>query len=130
TGDDASIHSVSQPFCQKQLQRSELPPDAWDPIIIRDPQETREQLAKVAGDKYSYADLDDFSDLVARTVQGAPETSKVERRGVLPQAVYLEYAQDRLAAYGLQPAALGSVLSARNIIAPGGAFETGQEQVI
>src|SRR5258708_20448427 len=48
----------------------------------------------------------------------------------MAQGVYLEYAQDRLAAYGLQPAALGSVLGARNIIAPGGAFETGQQQVI
>jgi multidrug efflux pump subunit AcrB len=87
-------------------------------------------LAKVAGDKYSYADLDDFSDLIARTVQGAPETSKVERRGILPQVVYLEFSPDRLAAYGLQPAALETVLSARNIIAPGGAFETGQQQII
>jgi multidrug efflux pump subunit AcrB len=80
-----------------------LHPDAWQPIIIRDPHETPGQLAKVAGDKYSYADLDDFSDLIARTVQGAPETSKVERRGVLPQTIYLEYSQARLAAYGLQP---------------------------
>jgi multidrug efflux pump subunit AcrB len=130
TANDASIRNFIQTFFESRLQRSDLHPDAWEPIIIRDPHETREQLAKVAGDKYSYADLDDFSDLIARTVQGAPETSKVERRGVLPQAVYLEYSQDRLAAYGLQPAALGSVLSARNIIAPGGAFETGQEQVI
>src|SRR5712672_3589823 len=130
TADDTAIHAFIQAFFQKQLQRSDLHPDAWDPIIVRDPQDTREQLAKVVGDKYSYADLDDFSDLIARTVQGAPETSKVERRGVLPRAVYLEYSQDRLAAYGLQPAALGSVLSARNIIAPGGAFETGQQQVI
>src|SRR5439155_11662684 len=104
--------------------------DASEPIIIRDPQKTAERLATVAGSKYSYADLDDFSDLIARTVQGAPETSKVERRGVLPQVVYLEYAQARLAAYGLQPAALGSVLNARNVIAPGGALETGQRQVI
>src|SRR6266850_5953019 len=130
SGDDASIHSFIQVFFQKQVQRSELHPDAWEPIIIRDPKETPERLAKVAGDKYSYADLDDFSDLIARTVQGAPETSKVERRGVLPQAVYLEYSEARLAAYGLQPAALGTVLSARNIIAPGGAFETGQQRVI
>src|SRR5712664_1181460 len=130
TGDDAAIHSFIQTFFQTQLQRSELHPDAWEPIVIRDSQETPERLAKVAGGKYSYADLDDFSDLIARTVQGAPETSKVERRGVLPQVVYLEYSQARLAAYGLQPAALGSVLSARNIIAPGGAFETGQQQVI
>src|SRR5258708_38224345 len=78
TGDDASIQGFIQAFFQKQLQRSELHPDAWDPIIIRDPHETPERLAKVAGDKYSYADLDDFSDLIARTVQGAPETSKVE----------------------------------------------------
>jgi multidrug efflux pump subunit AcrB len=130
TVNDTSIRSFLRTFFQTQLQRSDLHPDAWDPIIVRDPQDTREQLAEVVGDKYSYADLDDFSDLIARTVQGAPETSKVERRGVLPRAVYLEYSQDRLAAYGLQPAELGSVLSARNIIAPGGAFETGQQQVI
>src|SRR5580692_2285568 len=130
TANDASIRNFLRTFFQTQLQRSDLHPDAWDPIIVRDPQETREQLAKVAADKYSYADLDDFSDLVARTVQGAPETSKVERRGVLPQTVYLEYSEARLAAYGLQPAALGNVLSARNIIAPGGAFETGQQDII
>ena len=128
--DDASIHTFIQAFFQTQLQRSELHPDAWEPIIIRDSQETRERLAKVAGDKYSYADLDDFSDLIARTVQGAPETSKVERRGVLPQTVYLEYSEARLAAYGLQPAALGNILSTRNIVAPGGAFETGQQEII
>ena len=130
TGDDTSIQGFIQAFFQKQLQRSELHPDAWAPIVIRDPQETPERLARVAGDKYSYADLDDFSDLIARTVQGAPETSKVERRGGLPQIVYLEYSQDRLAAYGLQPAALASVLGARNIIAPGGIYEAGQRQVI
>src|SRR5712691_11748841 len=128
--DDASIHRFVEAFFQKQLQRSDLHPDGWTPFIIRDPHDVRAKLTDVAGDKYSYADLDDFSDLIGRTVQGAPETSKVERRGLLPQVVYLEYSQDRLAEYGLQPAALGQVLRARNIIAPGGAFETGQRQII
>src|SRR6202521_5466763 len=128
--DDASIHRFVEAFFQKQLQRSDLHPDGWTPIIIRDPREVRVKLTDVVGDKYSYADLDNFSDLIARTVQGAPETSKVERRGLLPQVVYLEYSQDRLAEYGLQPAALGQILRARNIIAPGGEFETGQRQII
>jgi multidrug efflux pump subunit AcrB len=44
--------------------------------------------------------------------------------------VYLEYSQDRLAEYGLQPASLGQVLRAPNIIAPGGEFETGQRQIV
>jgi multidrug efflux pump subunit AcrB len=106
-----------------------LHPDAWDPAIIRDPSETRTKLSAVAGDKYSYAELDNFSDLIGRTVQGAPEVSKVERRGVLSQTVYLDYSQDRLAAYGLRPADLANVLSARNIIAPGGTVETGERRV-
>jgi len=128
--DDVSIHRFVEAFFQKQLQRSDLHPDGWTPIIIRDPQDVRAKLTDVAGDKYSYADLDNFSDLIARTVQGAPETSKVERRGLLPQVVYLEYSQDRLAEYGLQPAALGQVLRARNITAPAGEFETGQREII
>ena len=128
--DDASIHYFVEAFFEKQLQRSNLPPDGWSPIIIRTPDDTRAKLSDIAGDKYSYADLDNFSDLIARTVQGAPETSKVERRGLLPQVVYLEYSQDRLAEYGLQPATLGQVLRARNIIAPAGEFETGERQII
>ena len=127
---DASINRFVEAFFQRQLQRSDLHPDGWAPAIIRDPHDIRAQLTSAAGDKYSYADLDNFSDLIARTVQGAPETSKVERRGLLPQAVYLEYSQDRLAEYGLQPASLAQVLRARNIIAPGGEFETGQRQII
>src|ERR1700745_1209860 len=122
--DDSAIRAFIQRFLSDRLKRSELHPDAWELAIIRDPSETREKLASVAGDKYSYADLDDFTDLIGRTLQAATEVSKVEPRGVLPQAVYLDYSQDRLAAYGLRPADLSKVLSARNIIAPGGNIET------
>src|SRR5713101_2222775 len=68
--DDATINHFVEAFFQKQLQRADLHPDGWTPIIIRDPNEVRARLTKVAGDKYSYADLDNFSDLIGRTVQG------------------------------------------------------------
>jgi len=128
--DDGSIQAFIQRFVSERLKRSELHPDSWKPTIIRDPSETRAKLASVAGDKYSYADLENFSDLIGRTLQGALEVSKVERRGVLSQTVYLDYSQERLAAYGLRPADLSKVLSARNIIAPGGSVETGERRVI
>ena len=127
--DDSSIQAFIQRFISERLTKSELHPDAWEPVIVRDPSETRAKLAAVAGDKYSYAELDNFSDLIGRTLQGAPEVSKVERRGVLSQTIYLDYSQDRLAAYGLRPTDLSKVLSARNIIAPGGAVETGERRV-
>ncbi len=128
--DDSTIQSFIRRFIAERLKRSEVHPDAWAPAIIRDPRETRTKLANVAGDKYSYAELDNFSDLIGRTLQGAPEVSKVERRGVLSQTIYLDYSQDRLAAYGLRPTDLSKVLSARNIIAPGGTVETGERRVI
>src|SRR5260370_30651053 len=128
--DDASIHYFLEAFFENQLQRSTLPPDGWSPIIIRTPDDTRAKLSDVAGDKYTYADLDNFSGLIARPVQRSPDTSNIYRRGLLPQVVYLEYSQDRLAEYGLQPATLGQVLRARNIIAPAGEFETGERQII
>jgi len=127
---DSSIQAFIQRFISERLKRSELHPDVWYPAIIRDPKDTQTKLAQVAGDKYSYAELDNFSDLIGRTLQGAPEVSKVERRGVLSQSVYLDYSQDRLAAYGLRPADLSKILSARNIIAPGGTVETGERRVI
>lgn len=127
--DDSAIQAFITRFVSERLQRSELHPDVWEPAIIRDPSEVQTKLAKVAGDKYSYAELDNFSDFIGRTLQGASEVSKVERRGVLPQTVYLDYSQDRLAAYGLRPADLSKVLSARNIIAPGGTVETGERRV-
>jgi multidrug efflux pump subunit AcrB len=128
--DDSSIQAFIQRFLSERLQRSELHPDVWHPAIVRDPKDTQTKLAKVAGDKYSYAELDNFSDLIGRTLQGAPEVSKVERRGVLSQSIYLDYSQDRLAAYGLRPTDLSKILSARNIIAPGGTVETGERRFI
>ena len=34
--------------------------------------------------KYSYAELDNFTDLIGRTLLGVPQASRVERKGVLP----------------------------------------------
>src|SRR5712691_7903065 len=41
--DDASINRFVETFFQKQLQRSDLHPDGWTTIIIRDPHDVRTQ---------------------------------------------------------------------------------------
>ncbi len=130
THTDAEILAYIERYIRERLHVSELHPDAWGPVLIRNPQETQGKLAAVAGDKYSYRELDDFTDLTARTVLGAPQASRVQRSGVLSEQVYLDYSQQRLAAYGLQPSRLHDVLQARNIALPGGALEVGQKNVI
>jgi len=64
------------------------------------PKTQQARLAAVAGDRYSYRELDDFTDLIGRTIQGAPEVAKIDRKGVLPEQIYLNYSQERLAQYG------------------------------
>src|SRR5207244_2712623 len=49
--DDASINRFVEAFFEKQLQRSELPPDGWTPIIISGPQDVRTRLTDVARDE-------------------------------------------------------------------------------
>lgn len=120
---DEQLRSFGDRWAAENLHRSEIHPDAWKPVFIRDPAETDAKLAAIAGDKYSYRDLDDYTDLIGRTLQGAPEVAKIDRKGVLPEQIYLDYSQERLASYGLQPSNLKDILGARNITLPGGQLE-------
>jgi multidrug efflux pump subunit AcrB len=126
--DDALILAV-QRFLAERMQASELHPDAWRPVLVRDPARTTEALRAAAREKYTYRELDDFTDLIARTLQTVPQVSKIERSGVWNERVYLEYSQERLAAYGVRPANLPQLLGARNITASGGLLEAGAKNI-
>ena len=129
TFDDSTLRARGEQLIRQTLHRSEIHPDAWQPAIIRNPMETEARLAEVAGAKYSYRDLDDYTDLIQRTLQGVPETSKVTRSGVLPEQIYLDYSQQRLAQYGYDPSKLKDVLGAQNITLPAGSIEVGSKDV-
>ena len=84
---------------------------------MSDPADTARLLASVAGDKYSYREMDNFTDVIERQLKLIPLVSKVERVGVLDERVYLTYSQNRLAAYGLSPVAFLQALRQRNVTA-------------
>ena len=128
--DDATIRQRGEQLIRANLHRSEIHPDAWDPAIIRNPADTEAALQKVAGAKYSYRDLDDYTELIQRTLQGIPEASKVSRSGVLNEQIYLDYSQQRLAQYGYDPSKLKDVLNAQNITLPAGQLDVGPKDVI
>jgi multidrug efflux pump subunit AcrB len=121
--DDTTILKFVQTFMRERLGQSGFHPDVWPPALIRDPPMTAATLTAVAGDKYTYRELDDFTDLIQRILQTVPQVSRVDRSGVLPEQVFLLYSQEQLASYGVQPSKLKQILSARNIALPGGAME-------
>jgi multidrug efflux pump subunit AcrB len=127
--DDAALEAHARRFVQERLRASEFHPDAWPVAVIRDPADTTARLSGVAGDKYSYRELDDYTDLIARTLKSLPIVSKVTRAGLIDERVYLEYSQERLASYGVTVGSLERVLGARNIALPGGVIETGDKKL-
>jgi multidrug efflux pump subunit AcrB len=114
-----------QRFLRDRLRASEMHPDAWTAIVVRDPADAEAKLAAVAGDKYTYRELDDYTDLITRTLKTLPVVSKITRSGLLDERVFLEYSQERLASYGVSPGTLRDVLAGRNITATGGILEVG-----
>jgi len=128
--DDATIYAFGNTFVQSRLHESEIHPDVWPPILVHDASQVGPALAANPGNKYTYHELENFTDLLARALQGAPEVSRVDSAGVLPEQIYLDYSQERLASYGLQPANLRGILNARNITLPGGALEAGAKNII
>ena len=90
TADDAALAEYAHRFTRERLRASEFHPDAWPVVVVRDPADTLARLESVAGDKYSYRELDDFTDLIARTLKTLPIVSKVTRSGLRQEQIYLE----------------------------------------
>ncbi len=126
---DAEVRAYGQQFMDRRIQLSDVHPDSWGPIIIRDPQSTGERLAEVASNRYSYRQLDDFTDLIQRTLQRVPLVAKVQRAGVLPEQIYLDYSHERLASFDFPVARIKELLNARNVTAPAGVLETQTKNV-
>ncbi|WP_444901727.1 efflux RND transporter permease subunit [Microbulbifer sp. SSSA007] len=117
---DKQLAEARKLFLIQRLSAQTFFPDAWQPIIVRDLASTRARLSMVAGAKYSYRQLDDFSELVAANIRTLPQVKRVLRSGVLHQQVNLIYSQERLASYDLRPDMIAPILNARNNIIPGG----------
>jgi multidrug efflux pump len=101
-------------------QRADIHPDVWDPIVITPGVSLVDLLAREAGPKYSYRELDDFTDRIEKAIRIAPEASRVTRVGVIEEQIEARYSQNRLAALGIVPAAIRGVLQSRNTTLPAG----------
>lgn len=127
--DEAAFRDYLRDYGERFLKRSEFHPDVWEGALIHDPADTEARLAEVAGDKYTYRELEHYTELIQRSLHGIPSVSKIDRSGVLDERIYLTYSQERLAASGIQPSRLRDILSARNARVAGGVVEIAGKNV-
>ncbi len=121
--DRAALADALHRVMTERLQPAEYHPDIWDAAIVGDPAQTEQALAAVAGDRYTYRELDQFTDVIKRTLQTVPEVSKVFRAGILPEQIFLDYSQEALTTAGVPLSRLAEILNARNITLPGGSLD-------
>ena len=121
TGDDIGASSRAVERVWEELpQRADIHPDVWDPIVITPGVSLVDVLSREAGPKYSYRELDDFTDRIEKAIRIAPEAARVTRVGVIEEQIEARYSQNRLAALGIEPAAIQGVLQTRNTTLPAG----------
>ena len=134
---DDQVRALLGDFLREHYPQSHWEPDVWPPFIVRNVSEVHAKLASVAGEKYSYRELDQFTDVMEKALLatgrkdvGAPLVSKVDRAGILPEKVYLLYSQERLASYGIKTGTLSNILRGRNLTSGGGEIDAGGKNVL
>jgi multidrug efflux pump subunit AcrB len=123
SADPSRLRAALQRVMTERLSPAEYHPDIWDAAIVGDPAQTEQALTAVAGDRYTYRELDQFTDVIKRTLQTVPEVSKVFRAGILPEQIFLDYSQEALTTAGVPLSRLAEILNARNITLPGGMLD-------
>jgi len=120
---DTALTGYARRFAETTLHAAEFHPDGWPAVVIRDPADAEARLAAAAGAKYTYRELDEYTDLIRRTLQSVPLVTKVSRSGILDEQVLLTFSQERLASYGLVTTRLKDIVTARNIPVAAGTMD-------
>src|SRR5215472_16603815 len=119
------LYREIQRLWEQMPQRADIHPDIWDPFVIAPSSKIEEALRRDAGPKYSYRELDDFTDRIEKAIKVAPEVSRVTRLGLLEEQIEIQASQTRLAAFGVPPPALPGILENRNTTFPAGTLSAG-----
>jgi multidrug efflux pump subunit AcrB len=127
---EEKIRELALEYVRERLRTSELHPDVWRAAVIFDPAETETKLGQVAEAKYSYRQLDDYTDTLRKALLAVPIVSKVSRSGLLPERVFLDFSQEKLANYGINADTLARSLASRNVTAPAGVLEANGKSVM
>lgn len=125
---EQTLRPVVERLVSERLNRAELHPDVWAPVYVGEG-DWRAELARQAGPKYTYAQLDRFSETIEKNLKTLSMVGKVNRSAVLAEQIELTYSQGRWGGSAMQPAALRQALNSRADVLAGGQVESGARVV-
>lgn len=80
-------------------------------------------------DGFSHRELRDYVEDVRSELLRVPDVAKVDVIGAQDERIFIEFAMDKLAGLGFDPATLTAALQAQNLVRPTGVIQTGDEAI-
>jgi len=109
--------------------QNKLPPGASSSIVYDDFGDIYGMYFAITGKGFSMADLKQIAKFVQRELLQVKDVKRITMWGVQDEAVYIEISREKLAALGISPAQISSILTAKNIVADAGSVKIGREYV-
>ncbi len=103
--------------------RQTLPQGCAEPVVVDDYGDVYGVFYAIYGDGYSYADLRNYAKILRRELLLCDDVAKIELIGDQREVVYLEIPRERIAATGISPQQLQSVIAGQNNEADSGSIE-------
>jgi multidrug efflux pump subunit AcrB len=127
--DANALESDTNRILDVVLPEGERHPDLWAPFVVSSPNEVENGLKRVVGPRYTYKELDDFSERLQHRLQRVPQVSKVSRVGLRPEQFTLDYSQEKLASAGVTLESVAMAVMGQNVNLPGGEIDVGGRNV-
>ncbi len=114
--------ALTQKFLDDQVS-SQFHPEIWKRVVVDEPAQIEAALTAVAGDAFSYRELDEYTDRIVRQLRGLSTVAKVSRAGVVGERIFLDYSQERFAALGINQTTMRDAIVARNVVSSAGVLD-------
>lgn len=105
------------------VPEGERHPDLYQPFVVDNLASVAPAFAQSVGPRYSFRELDDFTDTLQRRLQRVALVSKVARVGLQSEQFTLDYSQEKLGQAGVGLDVVATALAAQNVNLPGGTMD-------
>ncbi len=125
----AVLKAAVAQLMQQRLPASELHADVWSPIVVSSAAEVEPALQEAAGTKYSYRELDHYTEDIEKALKTLPAVARVTRSGIIPEQVRLTYTEDRVGESRIAPQLIQQALARRSTPLTAGSVDTGARSI-
>lgn len=105
---------------RRKMSSLSLPNNVYGPIVNDEFGDVFGTIIGVSGEGYSPKELKSIAENLKDELLGINSIAKVDIIGAQDEKIFVEYKNDKLAEIGLSPYQLQQILSATNIVIPGG----------